>query len=136
FRAGEIHALCGENGAGKSTLLKLVSGIMTPHSGEVQVAGSVLEPHTPREAIARGVAMVMQHFAIVPVLSVLENLILGAEPASLGGVLDRALARRRAKAIADELGVTLPLDARVEALGVGDRQRLEIARALFRDARL
>ncbi len=136
FRAGEIHAVCGENGAGKTTLLKLVAGMLVPDTGEVQVAGSVLAPHTPREAIARGVAMVLQHFALIPVFTALENLVLGAEPTSPGGVLDRAAARERARRVEKELGVELPLDARVETLGVGDRQRLEIARALFRDARL
>ncbi len=136
FRAGEIHAVCGENGAGKTTLLKLVAGMLVPDTGEVRVGGTVLSPHTPREAIARGVAMVLQHFALVPVFTALENLVLGAEPVGPAGVLDRAAARERARRVAGELGVELPLDARVETLGVGDRQRLEIARALFRDARL
>jgi general nucleoside transport system ATP-binding protein len=135
FNAAEIHAVCGENGAGKSTLLKLVAGMLVPDAGEVVVGAAQLEPHTPREAIRRGVAMVLQHFALVPAFTALENIILGAEPASLG-ILDTASARARAKAIAVELGVTLPLDARVESLGIGDRQRIEIARALFRDARL
>ncbi len=136
FRSGEIHAVCGENGAGKSTLLKLVAGMLTPDAGEVVVGGRTLEPHTPREAIRRGVAMVLQHFALVPVFTALENIVLGAEPAGGLGVLDLAAARARAETIASDLGVVLPLDARVETLGIGDRQRIEIARALFRDARL
>ena len=136
FRAGEIHALCGENGAGKSTLLKVVAGMMVPDSGYVEAFGSRLEPHTPREGIRRGIGMVLQHFALVPVFSALENIMLGAEPTSALGVIDRPTARKKAEAVAKELGVELPLDALVETLGVGDRQRLEIARALYRDAKL
>jgi ABC-type uncharacterized transport system ATPase subunit len=136
FRAGEIHAVCGENGAGKSTLLKLVAGMLVPDAGEVFAFGAPLDPHTPREAIRRGVAMVLQHFALVPVFTALENIILGAEIASPVGVLDRAAARARATKVAKDLGVELPLDVLVETLGVGDRQRIEIARALFRDANL
>ncbi|HEY8075393.1 MAG TPA: ATP-binding cassette domain-containing protein [Labilithrix sp.] len=136
FASGEIHAVCGENGAGKSTLLKLVAGMLEPDAGHVEAFGSRLEPHTPREAIRRGIGMVLQHFALVPVFTALENVMLGAEPASAAGVLDRAAARARAQAVAKELGVSLPWDERVETLGIGDRQRLEIARALFRDAKL
>jgi general nucleoside transport system ATP-binding protein len=136
FRSGEIHAVCGENGAGKSTLLKAVAGMVVPDAGEVHAFGSVLTPHTPREAIRRGIGMVLQHFALVPVFTALENVVLGAEPTSALGVLDLATARKRARRVAEDLGVDLPLDARVESLGIGDRQRLEIARALFRDARL
>ncbi len=135
FRAGEIHAVCGENGAGKSTLLKLVAGMLVPDGGEVDVRGRKLDPHTPREAIERGVAMVLQHFALVPVFTALENIILGAEPVH-GGVLDEKVARERIAAIMKDLGASFPLDARVETLGIGDRQRIEIARALFREAQL
>ena len=136
FQSGEIHAVCGENGAGKSTLLKLVAGMLVPDDGEVSVNGSPLAPHTPGEAIRRGVAMVLQHFALVPVFTALENIVLGAEPTGAFGVVDRAVARTRAAKVAADLGVDLPLDALVETLGIGDRQRIEIARALFRDARL
>ena len=136
FHAGVIHAVCGENGAGKSTLLKVVAGMVVPEIGNVEAFGSRLTPHTPREAIRRGVGMVLQHFALVPVFTALENIVLGAEPASALGVLDLKEARRRAEAVAKELGVDLPLDALVESLGVGDRQRLEIARALYREAKL
>ncbi len=136
FEAGKIHAVCGENGAGKSTLLKLVSGILIPDAGRVDVAGSPLSPHTPREAIRRGVGMVLQHFALVPVFTALENIVLGAEPRGMFGSIDARSARVRAERVARELGIELPLDEPVESLGVGDRQRLEIARALFRDASL
>jgi simple sugar transport system ATP-binding protein len=136
FHAGQIHAVCGENGAGKSTLLKIVAGMVSPDAGHVEAFGAPLAPHTPREAIRRGVGMVLQHFALVPVFTALENIVLGAEPVGPLGVLDLASARRRAEAVARDLGVQLPLDQTVESLGVGDRQRLEIARALYRAARL
>ncbi|MDB4942343.1 MAG: Nucleoside transporter, ATP-binding protein [Labilithrix sp.] len=136
FRAGEIHAVCGENGAGKSTLLRMVAGMVVPDEGAVEAFGSALRPHTPREAIRRGIGMVLQHFALVPVFTALENIVLGDEPTTTFGVIDLAAARRRAEAVARELGADLPLDARVESLGVGDRQRLEIARALYRRAKL
>jgi ABC-type uncharacterized transport system ATPase subunit len=136
FRSGLIHAVCGENGAGKSTLLKIVAGMVVPDTGHVEAFGSRIVPHTPREAIARGIGMVLQHFALVPAFSALENLILGAEPTSAFGVIDLGAARRRADVVAHELGVDLHLDAIVDSLGVGDRQRLEIARALCRDAKL
>jgi simple sugar transport system ATP-binding protein len=136
FEAGEIHAVCGENGAGKSTLLKVVAGMLVPDAGSIEAFGSRLAPHTPREAIRRGIGMVLQHFALVPVFTALENVMLGAEPTTTGGVLDSTAARARADRVAKELGVNLPWDDRVETLGIGDRQRLEIARALFRDAKL
>ena len=136
FHGGMIHAVCGENGAGKSTLLKIVAGMVVPDAGHVEAFGSRLEPHTPREAIGRGVGMVLQHFALVPVFSALENIVLGAEPVGAFGVIDLGKAREKAERVGRELGVVLPLDALVESLGVGDRQRLEIARALYRDANL
>ena len=136
FRSGRIHAVCGENGAGKSTLLKIVAGMVVPDTGHVEAFGSRLSPHTPREAIARGIGMVLQHFALVPVFTALENIVLGAEPTSALGVIDVAAARSRAEAVAKELGVDLDLDATVASLGIGDRQRLEIARALYRNAKL
>jgi simple sugar transport system ATP-binding protein len=136
FEAGRIHVVAGENGAGKSTLLKMAAGVVTPGAGHVVVAGARLEPHTAREAIRRGVGMVQQHFALVPVLSALDNVMLGAEPVRSWGRLDRAVARERAEAVARDVGVSLPWDAPVETLGVGDRQRLEIVRTLVRQARV
>jgi simple sugar transport system ATP-binding protein len=136
FRAGEIHAVCGENGAGKSTLLKVVAGMIVPDTGEVRVSDSALAPHTASEAIRRGVAMVLQHFALVPVFTALENIMLGAEPVAALGRLDTSAARAKASSIAKELGAAINLDVPVESLGVGDRQRIEIARALYREAKL
>jgi ABC-type uncharacterized transport system ATPase subunit len=136
FDPGKIHAVVGENGAGKSTLLRIGAGLLVPEAGVVRIDGRRLEPHTPAEAIRRGVAMVQQHFSLVEAFTALENIVLGVEPRASIGRLDFAAARARAGAIAHELGSDLPLDARVGSLGVGDKQRLEIARALYREARV
>src|SRR5262249_46724373 len=114
----------------------LVAGMLVPDAGQVIVGTTELAPHTPREAIRRGVAMVLQHFALVPVFTTLENIVLGAEPTDRLGILDPKRARTRIDAIASELGVPSPLEAGLESRGGGDRQRIEIARALFRDATL
>ncbi len=136
FEAGRIHAVVGENGAGKSTLLKIAAGIVAPTSGEVFIDEQRLAPHTAAEAIRRGVAMVQQHFALIGVFSPLENVVLGVEPTRALGTIDFAKARSKVEAILRELGATIPLDAPTESLGVGERQRLEIVRALYRDARV
>ncbi len=136
FEAGKIHAVVGENGAGKSTLLKMAAGVVVPDAGAVFVDDARLTPHTAAEAIARGVGMVQQHFALVAVFTALENVMLGAEPVASFGRLDVARARAKIAVVAREIGAELPLDAVVETLGVGDRQRLEIARALYRDAQV
>jgi simple sugar transport system ATP-binding protein len=137
FASGGIHAVVGENGAGKSTLLKIAAGILSPDAGQVRIDGRVLEPHTAAEAIGRGVAMVQQHFALIGTFTVLENLVLGAEPTrGVLGRIDLDAARDSAKRAMSDLGVELPLDAYVEDLGVGERQRIEIARALLRRARV
>jgi general nucleoside transport system ATP-binding protein len=135
FERGRIHAVVGENGAGKSTLLRIAAGLLEPDEGETRVSGQRLEPHTPAEAIRRGVAMVQQHFALVEAFTALENIVLGVEPVRGPlGRLDLAVARGKVAAIAREIGADISLDARVASLGVGDRQRLEIARALYREA--
>src|SRR5271170_5864366 len=93
FEAGRIHAVVGENGAGKSTLLRVAAGLLVPDEGETRIEGGRLAPHTPAEAIARGVAMVQQHFALVDVLTALENVVLGREPRGKWGALDLGAAR-------------------------------------------
>ncbi len=137
-RAGVLHAVVGENGAGKSSLLKIAAGILAPDDGEMWVGGERQQARTydARRAQALGVAMVQQHFALFGGLTALENMVLGAEPTRSFGRLDREEATRRATAVLSELGVSLSLDAKVETLGVGDKQRLEIARALYREARV
>jgi simple sugar transport system ATP-binding protein len=132
---GRIHAVVGENGAGKSTLLKMAAGILVPDAGEVKIDRQKMTPHTASEAIRRGIGMVQQHFALVGPFTALENVVLGVEP-TRRGLLDLDAARAKVQAIGRDLGVELPLDVPVERLGVGDRQRLEIARALYRDARV
>lgn len=136
FDTSEIHAVVGENGAGKSTLLKIAAGILTPDAGSVEIEGKALRPHTAAGAIRRGVGMVQQHFALVGVFTALENIVLGAEPTGFFGQLDLAKGRIRAAKVVEELGLTFSLDADVNSLGVGDRQRLEIARVLYRNARI
>jgi ABC-type uncharacterized transport system ATPase subunit len=135
FAIGEVHAVVGENGAGKSTLLKIAAGIVTPDAGHVVIEGKNLAPHNAREAIKRGVGMVQQHFALVDVLSVLENIVLGAEPGPLFGRIDFKAAYGRARELLTDLGFAFRLDTKVDLLGIGDRQRLEIARVLYKKAR-
>lgn len=134
--AGVLHAVVGENGAGKSTLLKIAAGIVAPDAGEVWVMGERRVRYDARAAQLLGVAMVQQHFALFGGLTALENMVIGAEPTLAGGRLDVGTAAARAARVLAELGVSVPLHAKVETLGVGDKQRLEIARALYRDARI
>ncbi|MFO0587246.1 MAG: ATP-binding cassette domain-containing protein [Polyangiaceae bacterium] len=134
FAPGEIHAVVGENGAGKSTLLKLAAGMLEPTSGAVKIGGSELRPATPAEAARRNVRMVHQHFMLVGAFTALENLLLGNEAVSAGGVLDLARARSEVDALAKRTGLAVPLDTITDALGVGDKQRLEILRVLHRGA--
>jgi ABC-type uncharacterized transport system ATPase subunit len=132
---GELHALVGENGAGKSTLMRVLAGLVAPDAGRVLVHGRDVTGWSAAAALRAGVGFVHQHFTLVPTLTVAENLVLGREPRR-GMRLDRAEARRRVQAVASRLGFTLDPDARVGALGVGEAQRVEIARALAGGARL
>src|SRR5215475_3347701 len=134
--AGRIHAVVGENGAGKSTLLKMAAGILVPDKGEVKLDRQPLRPHTPREAIRRGIAMVQQHFALIGVMTALENVMLGIEPVNRAALLDLRFAQAKMEGLERQLGITIPLDVQVDTLGIGDKQRLEILRALYRDAKL
>ncbi len=135
FSPGEIHAVVGENGAGKSTLLKLASGMIAPSSGTVKIEGTALSPATPAEAARRNVRMVHQHFMLVGAFTALENLLLGNEATTSGGRLDLARARREVSALAKKTGLAVPLDAITDSLGVGEKQRLEILRVLYRGAK-
>jgi simple sugar transport system ATP-binding protein len=136
FDPGCIHAVVGENGAGKSTLLRMAAGLLSPDGGTVHIGGEPLRPPLARTAQARGVVMVQQHFALVGALTALENFMLGAEPAGRLGRLDRRVALARAERAARDVGVDIPWGTAVDRLSMGDRQRLEIVRAVGRDARV
>jgi simple sugar transport system ATP-binding protein len=132
---GRIHAVVGENGAGKSTLMKMAAGVLVPSGGVVTIDGAPLHPATPAEAIRRGVGMVHQHFMLVGAFRAIENVILGGEPTTSFGRLDLGRATARAREIMESAGLSVPLDAPTAQLTVGERQRLEILRVLYRGAR-
>ncbi|UOY01144.1 ABC transporter ATP-binding protein [Blastococcus sp. PRF04-17] len=134
-RRGEVHAIVGENGAGKSTLMKTLYGEHRPDEGTIRVDGREMTFRSPSDAIAAGIGMVHQHFMLADNFTVLENIVLGSEP-TRGGRLDRAEARRRIVEISDRYSLDLQPDVLVEDLGVGARQRVEIAKVLYRDARI
>lgn len=135
-RSGTIHAIVGENGAGKSTLMKTLYGMHQPDEGTITVEGRQLVMSSPTEAIAAGIGMVHQHFMLADNLTVLENIILGAEPVGRRGVLRLGEARDRLHELMRSLGVDFDLDAPVSALGIGQRQRVEILKVLYRGARI
>ena len=134
-RRGTVHAIVGENGAGKSTLMKILYGMQQPDEGEIRIDGQPVRFHSPADAIAAGVGMVHQHFMLADNFTVLENIVLGSEPTSAGR-LDFGRARRRIAELSSTYGLDLEPDELVERLGVGDRQRVEIAKVLYRGARL
>jgi simple sugar transport system ATP-binding protein/ribose transport system ATP-binding protein len=132
---GSIHALVGENGAGKSTLGKILAGVLPPDHGQIVLDGEPVHFHSPREAIARGIVLIAQELSLVPALSVAENVFLGTEPRRSGFLLRRALQRRYAD-IADAVGFELAGDVPAGRLRIADQQKVEIMRALSRDASL
>ncbi len=132
---GEVVALLGENGAGKSTLVKAIFGLLRPDSGTIAVTGSDRPITGPADAIARGIGMVHQHFQLVPVMTVAENIVLGHEPVRAGRV-DLRAARERVRQLSSRYGLAVDPDARVEDLPVGAQQRVEILKALSRDVDL
>jgi simple sugar transport system ATP-binding protein len=132
---GEVLALLGENGAGKTTLMNILFGHYSPDSGRVVAFGEELPPGRPRAAIAAGIGMVHQHFALAGNLTVLENVIAGTQPL-FGFRLGRSAARRKLAELAERFGLVVDPDARVGDLSVGERQRVEILKSLYRDARI
>lgn len=133
LRAGEVHGVLGENGAGKTTLLNILGGMLAPDAGIVEIDGEPVVLSTPRDAWRHGVGMVHQHFKLVAQLSVLENLSLGMRSAGGGLRLPFERVRRGVADLEDRTGLRLALDARVSELSVGERQRLEIVKALLRE---
>jgi general nucleoside transport system ATP-binding protein len=134
-RKGQVHAVVGENGAGKSTLMKTLYGMHQPDEGTIVVDGREVVFKSPAAAIDAGIGMVHQHFMLADNFTVLENIVLGREP-TRGGRLDLAGARARIAEISDRYGLRLRPDRPVEQLSVADRQRVEIAKVLFRGARV
>jgi ABC-type uncharacterized transport system ATPase subunit len=134
--AGQIHALLGENGAGKSTLMNQLYGLLHPDEGEIVLDGSPVRFHSPKDAIAAGIGMVHQHFMLVPVFTVAENVTLGAEPVRRLGLLDRRRARAEVGELSKRYGLEVDPDAYVENLPVGTQQRVEIIKALLRNAKV
>jgi len=132
LRRGEIHALLGENGAGKSTLMSVLFGLYQPEAGEIKKNGQVVKINNPNDATALGIGMVHQHFKLIDVFTVLDNIILGAETTRLGFLQKRA-ARKKVEALSERYGLKVDLDAKVEDITVGMQQRVEILKMLYRD---
>jgi simple sugar transport system ATP-binding protein len=130
---GEVHCLLGENGAGKSTLMNVIFGLYRPDAGELRVEGEPVAFDSSSDAIARGIGMVHQHFQLIPVFTVAENIVLGNE-LRRGVLLDLDAARRRIIELGERYGLAVDPDARVEDLSVGEQQRVELVKALFREA--
>ena len=133
LRKGEIHALLGENGAGKSTLMSVLFGLYQPEAGTIKKDGVEVKINNPNDATALGIGMVHQHFKLIEVFTVLDNIILGAETTSKLGFLKKKEARKKVQALSEKYGLKVNLDAKVEDITVGMQQRVEILKMLYRD---
>jgi ABC-type uncharacterized transport system ATPase subunit len=136
LRRGEVHGLLGENGAGKSTLMKILYGLYTADSGRILLDGQPASINKPSDAVSAGIGMVHQHYTLVPTLTVAENVVLGAEPRSSGLLMDRQGASKAVAKLSEQYGLKVDPNARVSDLSVGLQQRVEILKALYRDARI
>jgi simple sugar transport system ATP-binding protein len=132
---GEVHALLGENGAGKSTLMNILYGLYHPDEGEIRLEGAPISIGSPREAIDHGIGMVHQHFMLIPVMTVAENIVLAVEPRR-GPFLDLDRAEQRVRELSERFGLAVRPDARIESISVGMQQRVEILKALYRGAEI
>jgi general nucleoside transport system ATP-binding protein len=134
LRRGEVHALLGENGAGKSTLMSILYGLYTADSGQILMDGKPVTISSPKDAIQHGIGMVHQHFMLIPVMTVTENIVLANEPTHAGVLLDQDAAEQRVKEVARSFKFAVDPHARVETITVGQQQRVEIMKALYRNA--
>jgi general nucleoside transport system ATP-binding protein len=134
LRKGEVHALLGENGAGKSTLMNVLYGLYRPDEGEILINGKPAELGSPKASIENGVGMVHQHFMLIPVMTVAENIVLATEPVHTGVLLDYAVAEKRVQEISTRFGLAVNPRALVQDITVGQQQRVEILKALYRGA--
>jgi general nucleoside transport system ATP-binding protein len=134
LRSSEVHALLGENGAGKSTLMNILYGLYTPDEGQILLRGEPIELGSTKTAIEHGVGMVHQHFMLIPVMTVAENIVLATEPRHAGVLLDYDAARKRVRELSERYGLLVNPDARVDRITVGQQQRVEILKALYRGA--
>ncbi|MEY4293979.1 MAG: hypothetical protein RIR29_629, partial [Actinomycetota bacterium] len=133
---GEIHALLGENGAGKSTLMNVLYGLYQADEGEIVLDSVAQNFKGPGDAMAAGIGMVHQHFMLIPVFTVAENVVLGNEPTKKFGLLDLEAARKKVRELSDRFGFDVDPDAVIEDLPVGVQQRVEIIKSLIRDAKV
>ena len=136
LRDHEVHALLGENGAGKSTLMNILYGLYQPDEGEIRIKGEPVRMHSPKDAIDRGIGMVHQHFMLIPVMTVAENIVLASEPTQAGVLLDYSAARNRVRHLSQTFNFAIDPDARVQNISVGQQQRVEILKALYRGAEI
>ena len=134
LQRGEIHAIVGENGAGKSTLMKVLYGLYRPDAGEIFVDGRSVTIASPRHAMKLGLGMVQQHFTLIPIFTVLQNIVLAKEPRKFGALLDYRQAEERITALAAQLGFDVPLNTPVESLPIGTQQHTEILKVLYHGA--
>jgi ABC-type uncharacterized transport system ATPase subunit len=132
----EVHALLGENGAGKSTLMNILYGLYKADEGEIRVNGNVVSFASAKDAIAQGIGMVHQHFMLIPVMTVAENIVLGTEPTREGVLLDYDGAVERVRELSKQFGLVVDPRARIQSITVGQQQRVEILKALYRGAEI
>src|SRR5919108_988541 len=134
LRRREVHALLGENGAGKSTLMNILYGLYHPDEGEIRIRDKRVSFTSPKDAIEQGIGMVHQHFMLIPVMTVAENIVLASEPTTGGVFLDYDAAKKRVGEMARTFKFAIDPDARVQNITVGQQQRVEILKALYRNA--